>query len=194
MTLNMEQQNLAAQHQHLVATLVNQRLRRCPSHVERGDFTGAAAIALARAAATFDASRGVPFEVFAATKIRWAITDAQRDIDTMTRAERRKQKAGGAAVMPRIEISLDAAAADPGLAHAGGHRPVEHLDLLAAMRELPPVERAVLRLTFVDDMTNAEVATRMGLSAGRISQIKGAGIARLRLLMLKPAAWLAVQS
>lgn len=191
MTLNAEQQALAEEHQGLIQKMVNERLRRCPGHVDRGDFTGVAALALTKAAGSYDAGRGVPFEVFAATRIRWAIADAQREVDPMSRSARRRAKAGvGREDDCRREISLDDAAVEVDQQrHGQAHGRVELMDLAVALRRLPPLERRVLALAFVHELPQTEAARLLGVSPGRVSQIALAAVERLRQMMLGPDAW-----
>jgi RNA polymerase sigma factor for flagellar operon FliA len=189
--LTTEQQALAEQHHGLIRQLVNERLRRCPAHVERGDFTGAAALALTKAAGSYDPGRGVPFEVFAASRIRWAIADAQREADPMGRAARSRAKAGVARDNDaRREISLDDASLEVDQTMRGaGHRSAEMMDLALAIRRLPAIERQVLALAFVQELPQADVGRMLGVSASRVSQIALAGVERLRQMLLGPDAW-----
>ena len=60
----------------------------------------------------------------------------------------------------------------------------ERLGLLGiAIRRLRPQERTVLALYFYEELTLQEIAQVLGLSASRISQIRGEALARLRSLL-----------
>lgn len=60
----------------------------------------------------------------------------------------------------------------------------ERLALLGiALRRLRPQERTVLALYFYEELTLQQIAQVLGLSASRISQIRGEAIARLRTLL-----------
>src|SRR4051794_35352417 len=65
----------------LVGHIVRETMGRVPSHVNRDDLTSAGLTALVQAAQAFDAERGVPFERYAATRIRGAILDELRSVD-----------------------------------------------------------------------------------------------------------------
>jgi len=53
-----------------------------------------------------------------------------------------------------------------------GYRQVEQrVLLLRLMRELPPRERVILRLRFVDDLTQAQIGERLGLSQMQVSRL-----------------------
>ena len=52
-----------------------------PRHVDRGELVRAGVLGLVEAANRFDASKGVPFDKFAARRIRGAILDAVRSAE-----------------------------------------------------------------------------------------------------------------
>ena len=78
------QQDLSAmieEHLPLVKHIVFQVAVHFPRHVEREELARAGALGLVEAARRYDESRGVPFERFAAQRIRGAILDAVRAAD-----------------------------------------------------------------------------------------------------------------
>ena len=93
---------LIVQHMALVGHIVRETMSRVPSHVDRDDLTSAGLTALVQAAQAFDAERGVPFNRYAATRIRGAIVDELRSIDWASRSVRRRAR------------ELDATRAQPG--------------------------------------------------------------------------------
>jgi len=72
----------------LVRHIVFQVAVRFPRHVEREELARAGALGLVEAAARFNPERGVPFERFAAQRIRGAILDAVRSADWAPRSVR----------------------------------------------------------------------------------------------------------
>jgi RNA polymerase sigma-B factor len=57
---------------------------------------------------------------------------------------------------------------------------VDGVTLAHAMRELPDREREILRLRFVDDLTQTEIAARVGVSQMQVSRLLRRSLAQLR--------------
>lgn len=93
MNAEMNQSNaLVEQHLALVGYNVNEVLARVPSHVSRADLSSAGAMALVRAARSFDDSKGVPFARYASMRIRGALIDELRSMDWVPRGARRRAR------------------------------------------------------------------------------------------------------
>jgi RNA polymerase sigma factor for flagellar operon FliA len=75
-------------HLPLVKHIVFQVAVHFPRHVDRDELARAGALGLVEAARRFDESRGVPFDRFAAQRIRGAILDAVRAADWAPRSVR----------------------------------------------------------------------------------------------------------
>lgn len=87
-----ETEALILDHTALVGHIVRETMTRVPAHVDRDDLTSAGLLALVQAARAFDAARGVPFNRYAATRIRGAIVDELRSIDWASRSVRRRSR------------------------------------------------------------------------------------------------------
>jgi len=72
----------------LVRHVVLQAAGHFPRHVDRQELARAGALGLVEAAQRFDPARGVPFDRFAARRIRGAILDAVRAVDWAPRSVR----------------------------------------------------------------------------------------------------------
>lgn len=79
---------LIEEHLPLVKHIVFQVAVHFPRHVEREELARAGALGLVEAARRYDEARGVPFERFAAQRIRGAILDAVRAADWAPRSVR----------------------------------------------------------------------------------------------------------
>ena len=83
-----EVHRLIEEHLPLVKHIVFQVAVHFPRHVERDELAPAGALGLVEAARRYDESRGVPFDRFAAQRIRGAILDAVRAADWAPRSVR----------------------------------------------------------------------------------------------------------
>ncbi|MBT9254929.1 sigma-70 family RNA polymerase sigma factor [Phycicoccus sp. MAQZ13P-2] len=83
---------LCREHLPIVTYEVRALSARLPSHVATDDLTSAGLFALASAAESFDASRGVPFGRYAATRIKGALLDELRSMDWATRSVRTRAR------------------------------------------------------------------------------------------------------
>jgi RNA polymerase sigma factor FliA len=215
---------LVREHLPLVGYLVAEAASKLPGHVSRDDLTSAGMMALAQAARSFDAERGVPFARYASMRIRGGIIDELRGHDWASRSVRIKARQRGAgeetlaAVLGRhptpqelanhLGVSLLELASGEGDVHrsvvlslqgfseAGtleGMLP--HQDpgpeevllnreresyLLDAVAALPDRLRIVVQGYFFDERPMAEIATELGVTESRISQMRAEGLALLK--------------
>ena len=91
-TVATETDELITTHMPLVGHIVRETMGRVPSHVSRDDLTSAGLTALVLAARAYDAERGVPFDRYAATRIRGALLDELRSVDWASRSVRRRAR------------------------------------------------------------------------------------------------------
>ncbi|NJI29945.1 hypothetical protein HBI98_22575, partial [Aeromonas veronii] len=64
-----------------LATFLAVEKARTAAHVDLDDLLSAARLGLARAAMTYDPSRGIPFGAFASSQINWAMLSEMRRAD-----------------------------------------------------------------------------------------------------------------
>ena len=76
----------------LIGYHVNAELGRVPAYVSRADLASAGALALVKAARAYDPETGVPFERYAALRIRGALIDELRGMDWLSRGARRRAR------------------------------------------------------------------------------------------------------
>jgi RNA polymerase sigma-B factor len=133
------------------------------------DLAQVGAIGLIKAVDRFDAGRGVAFGAYAAPFIAGEIRHHLRDRCAPVRVPRRLQAEG----VSVTAVALEDAAHDPmALAH-------ERLALGAALRSLAPRERRIVLLTFVGDLSQAQIARRIGLSQISVSRTLRSALGRL---------------
>lgn len=92
-----ELEDLVREHMPMVGHLVRELLNRVPGHVHPDDLCSAGFAALLGAARSFDATRGIPFNRFAAVRIRGALLDELRGQDWASRSVRTRARRSSAA-------------------------------------------------------------------------------------------------
>jgi RNA polymerase sigma factor for flagellar operon FliA len=85
-------ESLVTAHLALVGHIAREAAARLPRHLDTDDLYGAGALALVQAAQSFDATLGVPFARFAATRIRGSMIDQMRQRDWATRSVRSRAR------------------------------------------------------------------------------------------------------
>src|SRR5206468_8890871 len=89
-TVDRALDDLVRDHIALVGHLVRELLGRVPAHVNRDDLTSAGLAALVSAARGYDPERGIPFQRFAAMRIRGGLLDELRGLDWASRSVRQR--------------------------------------------------------------------------------------------------------
>jgi RNA polymerase sigma factor (sigma-70 family) len=64
--------------------------------------------------------------------------------------------------------------------------PEDHMVVLAALRALPPRQRAIVVLRYLQDLSEADTATALGISVGAVKSGASRGLARLRAAQPNP--------
>lgn len=153
------------------------------SAVSREDLESAGLVGLIDAIDRFEPDRGVPFEAYAALRVRGAVLD-----------ELRASTGGRPSEVP-VKISLDELleAGDhllPTLDEVGPQRAAEDLAarVESALRYLPDRQREVLARYYGQSLTLRETGRSMGVSEARASQLHTRAIANLRRALMPVAA------
>jgi len=215
----------------LVNHVVYQVAVHFPRHVDRDELARAGALGLVEASRRFDASRGVPFERFAAQRIRGAILDSVRAADWAPRSVRllaRRMEAEEqqlATKLGRVPDSKEMAQAmgvsgaelarlrdrlfrsvvlaldhetndssDEDLTLVDVLRdpkavdPVEELEgrethayLRDAVKLLPERQRLVIIGYFLEGKTSQQLASFLGVTESRVSQLRSEALKSLKL-------------
>ena len=137
------------------------------------DLVQVGAIGLIKAVDRYDADRGVVFGAYAAPFIAGEIRHHIRDRCSPVRVPRRLQAEGVRVSTVELELAADAPLSDPmGQAH-------DRLALGAALRSLAPRERRIVHLRFTEDLSQAQIASRIGLSQVQVSRSLRGALVRL---------------
>jgi RNA polymerase sigma factor for flagellar operon FliA len=229
--LSPDAQALVEQHLPLVRQVLAGVAAHFPRHADREELAQAASLGLVEAAARYDGERGVPFDRWAALRIRGAILDAVRALDFAPRALRAASREVEAArqdltaalgrtpstadiaqrlgvpvsevaalqgrVHRSVVLSLDAPAGDEGgdpvtLAHAllddVQRQPDEVLEqreratyVRDALSCLPDRLKEVVVGYFLEGLSSGELASRLGVTESRVSQMRTDALKLMRL-------------
>ena len=95
--------DLIRDHIELVGQVVARVSARYPRHVDRQELWNAGALGLVEAAQRYDPATGIPFERYAAIRVRGAIIDSTRTRDWASRSVRRRYREVEAASSGFIE-------------------------------------------------------------------------------------------
>ena len=145
-TVTREQESLIRENMALVGHMVREMLFKVPPHVHRDDLASAGYTALVTAAKAFDATRGIPFGRFAASRGRGALLDELRGMDWATRSVRARARRADVA---RQELTTRLGRTPT---------PTELAELLGV---------AVAELSYLDDdVQRAAVLSLQGFAAG----------------------------
>jgi RNA polymerase sigma factor (sigma-70 family) len=155
------------EHVDVARNIARSLARRYKLLLDRGDIEGYAMVGLCEAAQRYDQRRGEPFIAFAARRIRGAVLDQLRRVHPHD-----------------VRIDEERMPADDTLAHQ-----VEHVDSLArlavALRQLAPLELAVLALRYEQELAVAEIGERLALTPARVEQLHRRALARLRAALAR---------
>jgi RNA polymerase sigma factor for flagellar operon FliA len=225
-----DQARLIEQHLPLVRHVVLQVAVHFPRYVDREELARAGALGLVEAAQRYDGARGVPFDRFAARRIRGAILDSVRAADWAPRSVRTLARTLDqveqhlASGLGRVPSQNDVAAALGmtrrelarlqdrifrsvvlALEHVVGatddedltlgdvladetaiepSEDLENRELLGYLRDavdlLPERHRLVVVGYFLEGRTSLELATFLGVTESRVSQLRSEALSMLR--------------
>jgi RNA polymerase sigma factor (sigma-70 family) len=153
-------------HVGLARNIARRLARRYDMLLDRGDIEGYAMLGLCEAARRFDHRRGEAFVAFAARRIRGAVLDQLRRMAAHDRSVDNGRLAASDIPVQRVE----------------------HRDSIArmcsALRQLAPIEIAVLSLRYDEELALGEIAARLALTRPRVAQLHRRGLARLRAALV----------
>ena len=156
---------------------------------DREDLIAWGLVGLVQAAHRYRGDRGASFGAYAARRVRGQILDALRERDPLTRSARRAFRAaqrasedGGAspAGAPYVEVSLDRIGDVAEVQRAPEHRDERWPLVASALRDLAPLERRVLVLSYGRGLTLREIGGEVGLSESGVCRLRARALARMR--------------
>lgn len=163
-----ERNNLIESHLFLVKAIASRIQQRAPSCVEFDDLYSAGVAGLLDAAGRWDESKGVKFATFAQHRIKGEM------LDSLRRENGRAPDQAPARMESLLRAEGEEAALDPAprpdrLAGLAGLRAL----LEDAKASLSERHRTILTLAYGgEELSQREISERLGLSQGRISQLR----------------------
>lgn len=155
--------------------LVRALARRYAGEESLEELVQVGVIGLIKAVDNYDSARGVALGAYAAPVIAGEIRHHLRDRCAPVRVPRRMQADGVRVHAVTLETLTETGhASDPAAAAQ------DRLALSDALRSLHPREREVVRLRFVEDLSQAQIAARTGLSQVHVSRTLRGALGRLR--------------
>lgn len=149
----------------------------------REDLESAGLIGLIDAVDRYQPDRGVPFEAYAALRVRGAVLDELR----AATGGRRREAPAHLSLDELLELGDHTL---PSVDETGPQRAFEDLTarVESALRCLPDRQRELLGRYYGQSLTLREAGKTMGISEARACQLHGRAIASLRRALLPPQA------
>ena len=177
-----------AEYMPLVHQVVGAMLPRLPPNVLRDDLVAAGSLGLLDALQRQSAvERGGEFGWYARIRIRGAIVDELRAQDWLSRRARRRfaseERTSGAAVVGIEDLPEERRSVADQLAPTPESLVCDRSDAEAvakAVEQLPERERNIIRAYYFQGAQLRTIASEMGVSEPRVSQLHARAVARLR--------------
>lgn len=195
-------------HMHLVLGIVADFMRKVPRSVQREDLVAAGSVGLLHALRSKKHTCPEMLAAYARIRIRGAIIDELRRHDW---SPRRRRTPGATAPSPVVTSAPVITEKPEGVVVVGfddlppthaireeGPSPLEQVetsrengDLRKAVGKLPPRERSIICMRYFEDQSSKAIATSMGLSEARVSQLLARATSQLKALLEEQAAGIA---
>ncbi len=196
-----------AAHMHLVLGIVADFMRRVPRSVQREDLIAAGSMGLLQALRSQKHTCPEMLTAYARIRIRGAVIDELRRHDWSPRRRRTPVPSprGGASSAPVALVPSGAPASEEktGVVVIGfddlppthalceeGPSPLEQVEgqrssveVRRAVDQLPPRERTIIRMRYFDDVSSKAIASTLGLSEARVSQLLARATSQLKQLL-----------
>lgn len=192
-----------AAHMHLVLSIVADFMRRVPRSVQREDLVAAGSMGLLQALRSQKHTCPEMLTAYARIRIRGAIIDELRRHDWSPRRRRTANASGPGIAAVGAEPAATTTEEKSGVIVIGfddlppthalreeGPSPLEQVEVQRssvevrrAVEQLPPRERAIVRMRYFDDVSSKAIASTLGLSEARVSQLLARATSQLKQLL-----------
>jgi RNA polymerase sigma factor for flagellar operon FliA len=188
---------------HLVLGIVADFMRRVPRSVQREDLVAAGSVGLLHALRSNKHTCPEMLAAYARIRIRGAIIDELRRHDWSPRRRRTPQTANVASPVIKNAPAAPQGEKPEGVVVIGfddlppthslreeGPSPLEQVeasrengDLRRAVGKLPAREQSIICMRYFEDKSSKAIATSMGLSEARVSQLLSRATSQLKALL-----------
>lgn len=200
-----------ASHMHLVLSIVADFMRRVPRSVQREDLVAAGSVGLLHALRSDKHTCPEMLAAYARIRIRGAVIDELRRHDWSPRRRRTVEKTESTDVpvitngpsLTKCSDKREEKQDKPGVVIVGfddlpptqplcepGLSPLEEVELRRSNREvrsavdkLPARERTIVQMRFFQDVPSKAIASTLGLSEARVSQLLARATSQLKQLL-----------
>jgi len=192
-----------AAHMHLVLSIVADFMRRVPRSVQREDLVAAGSIGLLHALRSKKHTCPEMLTAYARIRIRGAVIDELRRHDWSPRRRRTPGANGPSCAVVDAKPSAPPSGEKAGVVVVGfddlppthafraeGPSPLEQVEVQRssvevrrAVEQLPPRERTIVRMRYFDDVSSKAIASTLGLSEARVSQLLARATSQLKQLL-----------
>jgi len=187
-----------ASHMHLVLSIVAEFMRRVPRSVQREDLVAAGSVGLLHALRSQKHTCPEMLAAYARIRIRGAIIDELRRHDWSPRRRRtptdaklplitngpKPEEKPGVVIVGFDDLPPTHSIAEP------GRSPLEEVELRrsnhhvrSAVEKLAPRERTIIQMRYFEDVPSKAIASTLGLSEARVSQLLARATSQLRQLL-----------
>jgi RNA polymerase sigma factor for flagellar operon FliA len=203
--LGVPPESAFAAHMHLVLSIVADFMRRVPRSVQREDLVAAGSMGLLHALRSKKHTCPEMLTAYARIRIRGAVIDELRRHDWSPRRRRSpvatvsvEVVGGNPNAVPEkrsdeksgvVVIGFDDLPPTHSLREEGPS-PLEQVEVRRssvevrrAVERLPPRERTIVRMRYFDDVSSKAIASTLGLSEARVSQLLARATLQLKQLL-----------
>lgn len=149
------------------------------SVAQREDLVSVGVIGMIQAVDRYDPDKRVPFEAFAAVRVRGAVIDELRRLSVVSRDRDVPGLPPALSIDTLVAEGLEPCDEDAGLIDPLLDADLRE-DLAASLQTLPSRERFVLHAYYIERRRMCEIGKDLGLTEARVSQIHSQAVGRLR--------------
>jgi len=173
---------------HLVKRFASYRRKTLPSCIDYDELIQVGIIGLWKGLMTIDYTKSKNPDGYLMAKIWWEISQFLRNIDHLSRKERKRVREGDYSVSGAEIVSYEGSCQDCipdetyDIVQMMNDKQIQDI-LYAAIASLDDRHAECIRLVFLEEMKGVDIARKWEVTEGRVTQIKNESIKRLKEIM-----------